>query len=326
MNEVRPPAVLATGKSFELTFGTQATEVLQSVSRAGADLVNGAPRLPIRLDRVGYRQSTVPIVIDDPLGRGRSTAMASVTIATEVPPDRRGIHMSRIGACVAESLSRPERDLQTYARRLAMAIAGCQYGGATDVKVRAVLPYLDEPDGADTKGRRSLEHLRLIARARCDGASREARLDAGLELTHLIACPCVQQTYRHARLARGLDVAAEPFLTHSQRCATRVIVCGLAGEFRPADAVSEIERVLVRTRNTLPRPAELLLVYQAHIAPQFIEDALREALWAVYRSLAGSGFDRLDGRSRSAESIHDFDLSARATISAGELRAMAARG
>lgn len=80
-----------------------------------------------------------------------------------------------------------------------------------------------------------------------------------------------------------------------------------------------MDSVLLRTCNTLPRDAELSLVYRAHREPQFIEDAPRAAavsvacLWSP-----GASFGRIVGRSRSLESIHGHDLTASLTLHGAE--------
>jgi GTP cyclohydrolase FolE2 len=80
-----------------------------------------------------------------------------------------------------------------------------------------------------------------------------------------------------------------------------------------------------RTMNTLPRGDELAMVFRAHATPQFIEDALRESLWALGAALGGpSGFSRLTGRSRSLESIHDVDLAASAVLTSETARRLGA--
>jgi GTP cyclohydrolase FolE2 len=118
---------------------------------------------------------------------------------------------------------------------------------------------------------------------------------------------------------------AEPVLTHSQGCTTKILVRGLRTAFPVRAAIDQLDAAVVRTMNTLPRGSELSMVYRAHATPQFIEDALREALWAVYTALDGAPFRSLRGTSTSAESIHDFDLSAAATLTAVAARRLAER-
>jgi GTP cyclohydrolase FolE2 len=167
----------------------------------------------------------------------------------------------------------------------------------------------------------SLEHLHLIARVRTHAASspQPPAIALGLRVSHIVACPCVQQMVRHARrVATGAAEAAPeivPPLTHSQRCVTTLLACGLAAPFQVRELLAQLDAVICRTQSTLPRGRELALVFRAHRTPQFIEDALRESLWALFRTLDGPhAFTRLIGHARSAEAIHAFDLRASATL------------
>jgi GTP cyclohydrolase FolE2 len=81
--------------------------------------------------------------------------------------------------------------------------------------------------------------------------------------------------------------------------------------------LAALDTVLVRTCNTLPRDLELACVFRAHQRPQFIEDAVRAAAVAVAGALMpGVRFRRLAVRSRSLESIHEFDLDASLALDA----------
>ncbi len=85
------------------------------------------------------------------------------------------------------------------------------------------------------------------------------------------------------------------------------------------DLLAALDGVLFRTQNTLPRDQELALVYRAHASPQFVEDATRQALVAVRNLLGGSQPQAaVSIRSRSVESIHDFDLFAEAVAPLSE--------
>jgi GTP cyclohydrolase FolE2 len=314
------PRYRRTGQAFQDLLGATAVDVLASMDAAGDDVPNQTPRDDIELDGVGIRRRDVIVSIEDPFGgSGRVNAICTVDIAASVPGTRRGVHLSRIGQAVAESVATPHRDLSAYARTLAKAVADSQYGGAK-VSVHGRIPYLEDVQ-ADESGRRklSLEHLEAIARHACRSGS--ITNDIGLRVTHLVACPCVQHTYRHATMLRygpTCDATlggAIPLMTHSQRCITTVMVQGVTEGRSLIDMLTRLDDVLLRTCNTLPRDAELSLVYRAHRTPQFIEDALRAAAHAVAGLWPSrASFRRVVGRSRSLESIHGHDLTASLTL------------
>jgi GTP cyclohydrolase FolE2 len=320
------PTYQRRAPKFPSLFGVPANQVVRAMNDADDDLVSLPPRVRIALDRVGVKRTRVPVRIDDPFGSGTPTvATCGVTIGCPVPSNRRGLHMSRLGDALARSVRPTYPDLATYARALAGAVAAVEYGGPVSVRVRASIPYLEEvgPD-SDTQSKLSLEHLSLLARVTLD-ADAEVESQSGMRFTHMVACPCVQKMYRHARAISPEPLpdgeAGRPAFTHSQRCVTSVLASGLREPFSVLAFLPRLDEVIVRTLNTLPRDSELAMVYRAHDTPQFVEDALRETLWALYRTLGGpDAFTLLRGWSRSQESIHDFDLSASGMLTPDEAR------
>jgi GTP cyclohydrolase FolE2 len=318
--QIALPRYRRSGQSFREMLGAAAADVLAAMDDAGDDVPCQVPREAIDLDGVGIRRHDVIISIEDPFGgQGSVNAVCSLDIAAAVPRIRRGVHLSRLGQIVAESVTVTHRDLSAYARTLAQAVAGSQYGEA-QVRVHARIPYVEDVQ-ADSAGRGkvSLEHLDALARHTCRGGANAHAV--GLRVTHLLACPCVQNTYRHAtRLRDGLacdrsPASAMPLLTHSQRCLTTIMVHAPSESRSSVQMLRRLDDVLFRTCNTLPRDAELALVYRAHRTPQFIEDALRAAttaiadLWPSPCSFAG-----IVARARSLESIHGHDLRASLTL------------
>ena len=76
-------------------------------------------------------------------------------------------------------------------------------------------------------------------------------------------------------------------------------------------------------QNTLPRDHELALVYRAHAAPQFIEDAVREALRAVGDAFGDRHPDAVVRvEAVSYESIHDYDIAADVRATLAEVNAL----
>jgi GTP cyclohydrolase FolE2 len=292
------------------------------MDRAGDDVPNQEPSQPVRLDGVGMRRQAVIVKITDPFGsRDAVSAVCTVDVAAGVPAHRRGIHASRIGHVIAEASTVVYRDIPAYADALARAVAETQYGSAR-VGVHARVPYVEDLQGTSDRTKLSLEHLHMIARQTID--REHASTDVGLRVTHLIACPCVQKTYRHAQVVRGADPLADAgdskaLMTHSQRCTTTVMAHGVTTPAHIVDMLTAVDGVLFRTCNTLPRDAELALVYRAHDTAQFIEDALRAAVLAIgWVWPSPASFTRLSGRARSLESIHEYDLTASLSLSSAE--------
>jgi GTP cyclohydrolase FolE2 len=299
---------------FHELFAASPRQVLQAMEEAGDDVAAQEPSIRARIDGVGLTRHHVPVMMRSPFDAGATvTAVCRVRISCGVPSNRRGLHLSRIGHAMAESVSGRHDDAAAYAVRLAQILAASQYGHAI-VDVDASIAYVEETGAGRAADRKqSLERLRLVARAAVSPS--RTIVDTGLRVSHIVACPCVQQTYKHALQAASVDAPSGiPLLTHSQRCLTTVVVRNLDRPFSVPAALAALDTTLVRTSNTLPRDRELARVYRAHRSPQFIEDALRGAVLLISRLWPDRAFDRVQGRSRSLESIHEYDLRAAMTI------------
>ena len=309
-----------TADEFRELFGASAAAVLHAMNVAEDDVVDQRPEPGGRLQAVGVSRRTVPVTIRNPFDASTlAMAICTVTVSCGVPGSKRGLHLSRLGDAIARSVGVAHDDLPAYAQGLARAVAAEENGDAM-VEVEGSVPYVEQLDSeSGIRAKRSLEHLTLLAGARV--TPHDVRHDAGIRVCHLVACPCVQQTLKHAIRARpDADAAAAaalriaPLLTHSQRCLTTVLVRGVRWRFVPTDALAALDKVLVRTCNTLPRDRELSCVYRAHRSPQFIEDALRTAVRQIAGLFPAAAYSRIRGSSRSIESIHEYDLRARMTF------------
>lgn len=294
---------------------------------AGDDVPDQPPQHPIALRRIGVERLAIPVTIVDPFDRrGSAQLSCSVGAFTGLDAGRRGIHVSRIGDVLARLSLERFASLPDYAAALCEQVAGVQESALGEVEVSGVLSYLEPLVGVKDKA--SIEHLELFAQARCSDGTLE--VSSGLGFDHITACPCVQQTYKHSfDGAQGLlrQVAEHdlPLLTHSQRCQCWITIGGMPVPVALPDMLAAIDRVIVRCQNTLPRELELQTVHRAHRAPQFLEDALRGLLFAVYE-LVGREHPSatIHIRATSLESIHNFDLSGEVSGSIAELeRALA---
>jgi GTP cyclohydrolase I/GTP cyclohydrolase-4 len=306
-------------ETFDALFGASAADVLGAMDAAGDDIPNRTPDVALAIDRVGVRWDDVPIAIADPFGGVEDVpAVCRVDVGARVPARRRGVHLSRIAQVAATMAGGRYRDVSELAERIVEVVADKEYGAAA-ATVTARIPYVEVMQiGASSRAKPSLQHLHVIARQTRDETA--AHSDLGLRVTHIVACPCVQQTFRHAkRLGAGVDQPRAELMTHSQRCTTRLLVRDVQWRPTAGAMLAAVDRVLVRTCNTLPRDAELALVYRAHRRPQFIEDALRAAAAVLAQVWPHAGsFRALTARSRSVESIHEHDLIASLRVRADE--------
>jgi GTP cyclohydrolase FolE2 len=310
-------------RDFAKTFERNYKQTIASMDRGGHDIPNQAPTTPLRLKSVGVKRHAIPILLRDPFGVGSTVQLScAVTAHVGLEPQRRGIHVSRIGDLLARLSVQIFSSLQDYAVQLNELIRSSQKSPTASVSVQGTLTYLEIVSGVKEKS--SLEHLKLSADARF--IDNVLTTSGGVGFSHMTACPCVQETYRNSFEADNPSFEAVraqkhiPLITHTQRCQTLLTLTSLQQEPTLPELLSCIDSVVVRSQNTLPREFELLNVYRAHAHPQFLEDVLRDLLLAVYRLLPrGSPDGSIMVRSSSLESIHDFDMEGEIEFAIREL-------
>ncbi len=309
---------------FHGVFERTARETIATMNELGRDVANQRATQPLALQKMGVIRTSVPVGISDPFGGSAPVQLAcTVDLSVGVPQDRRGIHVSRIGDVLARLTTRAYSSLVDYATHLAQELETTQHAPEAHVRVEGDLVYLEENQGVKTK--QSLEALGLFASV--DRVGGTSTLSQGLAFSHITACPCVQETYRQshseasAGFLRDVDGRQMPFMTHSQRCRTRLSLIGIKAPLDTLALLNRIDKIVVRTRNTMPRELELMTVYQAHARPQFLEDVLRDLTFALSGDLASeSPQSRIHIHSVSMESIHDFDLHGEIDFTLDELR------
>jgi GTP cyclohydrolase FolE2 len=309
--------------SFSQTFERGHEETIAAMDRGGHDIPNQSPSTPLRLKRVGVKRHSIPVRVADPFGSGSPVVLScSVEAFLSLAPERRGIHVSRIGDLLARLSEHVYPSLQDYAVKASALLRSGQDSDSARVAVEGVLTYLENVSGVKKKA--SLEHLEIFAE--CDFHHGRTSVSHGVGFSHITACPCVQETYRNSfakgqpSLLKGRSGKGMPLLTHTQRCQTRIQIANVSEPVTLSALLSCIDGVVVRSQNTLPREFELLNVYRAHARPQFLEDALRDLLVGVYRLLPKpSAEGALLIQTVSMESIHDFDMEGEIEFSVKEL-------
>lgn len=303
--------------TFSEVFGVSALEVITQMNQSGDDIPEQEPRYSLKINSAGVRRNNIPVKILDPFGSNQVVQLSCSLIATtEVPYFKRGIHMSRIGDIIAKSTINTYESLHEYAVTISELLSKYEYQGTSEVNVQSNFSYLESVKGwKEEKDKTSLEHIGLFATIRTKQETGITQ-SAGITVSNITACPCVQSTYKHTLQAAGefsIDSVFTPFITHSQRCRTSIEIVNMpVGKILPMKTLLEVlDHSIVRVQNTLPREYELLMVYRAHKKPQFIEDVVREVAYKVSQAIKDE-FQQSSIKvfSESMESIHDFDIQA----------------
>jgi GTP cyclohydrolase IV len=303
---------------FEEVFGKSGRDTIASMDASGDDIAYQKPKHKLTLPSAGVSRSHVPVVLNDLFDNNSQTQLScDVVVLTEVPATKRGIHLSRISDCIARLSERSFSTLQDYASALAEKVMSGQYGGPTTARVSGLYTYHEQvPGRTPDKDKLSLESIGLTASSEL--ARNQSLQSAGLVFTNISACPCVQQTLKHAS---PQGVGELPTLTHSQRCETSFTVERITGRLAVKGLLEALDSVVVRTRNTLPREYEALLVHRAHKNPQFMEDVVRQVLVCGFEHLKNQFPESsLRVTSRCMESIHAFDVTCELEYSVRDLK------
>ena len=327
-NKFELPQYEREWSSFDETFGVTASQVITEMNKSGDDIPEQEPNYSLKLQAAGVTRTNIPVNILHPFDPHQVVQIVCSLVAnTEVPSSKRGVHMSRIGDIIAKATTYTYTSLQEYTGHIAESLSKWEYQGSSQVKAYGQLPYLEMVKGwIPEKNKLSLENIGLTATSVIN-KDNNSKQSAGITISNITACPCVQSTYKHTLLQKGdKDIEKQivtPLITHSQRCRTTIEILDLPWNITLPikELMVGIDQGIVRVQNTLPREHELLMVYKAHKKPQFIEDVVREMVFKAFQ-VVKNDFHESSIRvySESMESIHDFDIQAEFKDSVENLR------
>lgn len=283
---------------------------------------SAAPR-PYRLSRVGVRGVRKPVMVHRP-GQDPTGVVATFDMFVDLPPGQKGTHMSRNLEALAEVLDeeivgREARALENLCRRLVQRLLE-RHEYAQDARVAAEADYFltrTNPGGKPT-----IEAYRLLAEAYGERGS-PVRRRVGVKVVGMTACPCAMETARFKYQEEGRPANPDiPFITHNQRNVVTFMMDVPEGEdVEAGDLVDLCEAALsAPTYEILKRGDEGNLVIQAHRAPKFVEDVVREALWLAKENHGRLGDDvEVFVASEAEESIHKHNAYAERRVRLGDL-------
>ncbi|HYK93051.1 MAG TPA: GTP cyclohydrolase MptA [Thermoplasmata archaeon] len=282
------------------------------------------------LRHVGIESVQKPLTVR----RGDRVLTLTVTfsVTVDLPASRKGSDLSRNAEVLAELVDRtathPVPSLESACSEIARELlARHPYAKRSSVRARAVY-FL--PRGLSS-GRSSLEDFGLLAEADAErdgeGPPRVHRA-VGAEAVGMTACPCAMESTRELLRAEYPDVPASvwasvPVVTHNQRNRTRLTFhLDDSTEVEADDIIGAIEAAESSpTYAILKRGDEARMVLQAHRAPKFVEDVLRDLLASLPSRFPGlpDGAE-VTAESTSEESIHKYNVVASHRATMGQLR------
>ncbi len=266
------------------------------------DVPEAPPRFPMAINRVGITEKTVWIR----LPQGLMPFEAQIFV--DLPPQYKGIHMSRMEQSMSELFETTFDDIRSYTRCLAKSILMNQQGSVAEVKVTGKIPLTLR---TSVSNKISLDSVQVSSKSvvRKRGDSVSTRQLSGIGLTHITACPCTQVYNRELFNNQGVSF---PYPTHSQRCITWLEI---ETSFNESPSHQELVQCLCTclhmSQDLLKRPDEAELVLKSHREPQFAEDVVREVAFEAGKRFGGRMAPESVVRinTTSLESIHNHNVS-----------------
>jgi GTP cyclohydrolase IV len=293
------------------------------------DVPSSAPKHPIAVERAGVCDCTVALEIDDFVNPSQALRLAGkVSAGVCLPPEQRGVHMSRIVEAIATaSAGRPWNCVSDFMATLVESIVDGQElrKGYAELSAETIIRRT-----TPVSGRSSPDTVGILARS----SMTDGRIDTviGLRVNVMTACPCTQAYSTYSSVLElshdfGLETANEigerlVTFTHSQRGLLTIETEVVEGGIRLPQLFAAASDGAHVVHSVLKRPDEHFLVRKAHERPQFTEDVTREVATALISATPAGPADNAQVTvvCRNYESIHPHDVESRVSGSIGGFR------
>ena len=271
------------------------------------DLQDTEPGVKLKIDKVGVRGVRTRFPIRSPLGT--FIYEVEVDAYVELPPEKRGVHMSRNIEAFAEAIFEArgeehatiEAIMANIARKL---LEKHDYTSRAEVVVRTA--YF--PDAGPGRGITEPVDVRLKVVISREG---EEMRELSISLMGFTVCPCAQMTFS-AR--EGTEPHKSPSHTQRARLTVAITTRG-AGAIPRIDELAELlrEPFSAPVLSLLKRKDEYEVIRDAFKRPRFVEDVVRSAVelvrdYLMAKGLPGDTFVRVEAE--SYESIHPYNAYA----------------
>lgn len=255
----------------------------------GDDMQSRSPSASVELTRVGIT-SLKRVLRLSGADRARRPALffAEMDLFARLDAARAGIHMSRlvenIEIAAAEASSETAPDIETFAERVALAVARTQGALRSEVRIRARFPMTKRTPATHTQ----CEDIYTFIGIAVSDAER-ARRAVGVCVEGYTVCPCANEmaseSARRTLIENGISeaearriVSLLPIASHSQRGRGTLIV-GTQTHVRAESLVKVVESSMSsEIYELLKRPDELAVIEKGHSEPRFVEDVVREMI------------------------------------------------
>lgn len=279
------------------------------------EVQESTPTHTVWIERVGVRGVKRRVTIYSPLGP--MSYDVEIDVYVDLPPNRRGVHLSRNIEAFLEAIDEARRGKYRSLEELFKAVGANllnKHPYAERAEVRGETTYYFEEETFETK---VPEAVNVFLRVIVERGGKESWC-VGVSLYGMTVCPSAQATYS---AFEGTDVSKSPSHTQRAKLTIKVTTRG---------KIARIEWLVKAGRESFSTPAisflkryhEHLVVKRAFENPKFVEDVVREALVKTASKLRSEGFpldSKITVEGESYESIHPHNAYAYRTGSIREI-------
>ncbi|MDR0648766.1 MAG: GTP cyclohydrolase MptA [Synergistaceae bacterium] len=296
----------------------------------GNDIQNSAPQASLSLSRVGVTGLKRVLRLNDASGR-ETLFFAEMDLYAFLDASRSGVHMSRfienIEDIASEIALMPSPDFETLTDRMALSVARTQGAARAEARLTAQYPMTKRTPVSG----KTVENLcTFIGISVSDGV--RARRAAGVRVNGFTACPCAREmiSERARAVLEGAGyseaqareiISLVPLASHNQRGEGTLLI-GTENRVRVEKLVDIVEDAMSSgIYSLLKRPDEMSVVWDGHMKPRFVEDAVRWMISGVALRIPELGDDAfVMARQENFESIHTHNATAERCGLLGEMR------
>ncbi len=292
------------------------------------DMPAAKPNVIFPLPKVGVTNRKHKIKIKDIFDQQKIIEVeADIKIFFDLPPDQRGLHMSRIEKAM-QQFQELGLNLKHYATNLLKYAAELQNRNSGKIEIEF---YYEKLVNKNSSGRPAHELLKVIFQAELMG-SNNLIYKLGLSVPFMNACPCPQRwairDFYHKLKRLNFDdkeiyrlASFINFGTHTNLGEATVIIENSQDNITYVDLYSILDESVLITRELLSGKDEFEFIKEALIKEQFCEDAAREIVKNIVKNL----YNKLDPKSfieilvEVNESIHFHNLKVEIKDSFGNI-------
>lgn len=294
----------------------------------------------IGIDQVGIKNLIKKVKIKR--NHETYTLGASFSAYVELPPNMRGIHMSRNPESIEEVINehsfRPVTSVEGLARILSeKLLEKHDYSPTAIVEIRGVVIIeMAESSGGKVQKAYDIQSKSISIR---NGNEINTKLYLGISAQGMTSCPCAQELikdYSKKMINQRIEefqipkdkiddlLNVIPLASHSQRSKGTLII-----ELKEENTISLLELISIIQESmsapiggdVLKRTEEGKMVRLSHLNPRFVEDSIRIMADLAVKKLVNMPDDcEIIFRIDSLESIHDYNACAEKNTTFGDLR------